>query len=104
MTQENRIGGSVVVPCRSAAQQKGAILLLLTVHFSPPDINLLADWAVKASCLSTCVSEMGYVTTPICMVQAGVVIVKEKDRLPKEWVFLLAYLISIENKSLLSLL
>lgn len=47
---------------------------------------------------------MGYVTTPICMVQAGVVIVKEKDRLPKEWVFLLAYLISIENKSLLSLL
>ena len=51
---KRRIGGSVVVPCRSAAQQKGAILLLSTVHFSPPDINLLADWAVKASCLSTC--------------------------------------------------
>ena len=52
---KHRIGGSVIVPCRSTAQQKGAILLLSTVHFSPPDINLLADWAVKASCLSTCV-------------------------------------------------
>lgn len=28
--------------------------------------------------------EMGYVTTPICMVQAAVVLVKEKSRLPKE--------------------
>ncbi|KAK7103671.1 saccharopine dehydrogenase-like oxidoreductase isoform X2 [Littorina saxatilis] len=28
--------------------------------------------------------EPGYVTTPICMVQAGLVIVKEKSRLPKE--------------------
>ena len=79
---KHRIGGSVVVPCRSAAQQKGSILLLSTVHFGPPDINLLGSKSQLSVYL--CVSEMGYVTTPICMVQAGVVIVKEKDRLPKE--------------------
>lgn len=30
--------------------------------------------------------EPGYIATPICMIQAGLTILKEKDNLPNEWV------------------